>query len=113
MGRALQRIGDGLRTDTEFDWNLGLPNQVGDIDDLRTKVTQFAIDNDPDNSNIAITGDGTVPAISARLPALPAPLPGQGPRRFRIVDAEHAGCFASVPFQRRVEACVATLLGKK
>lgn len=98
-------FGDGLRTDTDFDWNLGLVNQLGDAADLRLKVTQTAVDNDPDNPNIAVTGDGTVPTMSARLAAVPSD------QRFRVVGAEHATCFVKAAVMRHLDESIATLLG--
>jgi hypothetical protein len=95
--------GDDCRTDVHFNWNRGLVNQLGDEDDLLLKVTQYSVDQDPENHSF-ITGDGTVPVVSARLSSLPSN------RRFRVDGAEHATCFNKTEFMDQLEKSLIPML---
>ncbi len=99
-------FGDDLRTDTNFNWNLGVVNKVDGIDDLKLKITQDGFDPNPDSPGKFLRGDGTVPAVSARVPSAPA-----GSPRVGISGAEHAACFATPDFMTQVEFFARKLLG--
>jgi hypothetical protein len=99
-------FGDDLRTDTNFNWNAGVVDQVDGIEDLKLKINQGGIDPNPDSPGKFLRGDGTVPAVSARVPSAPA-----GSPRVGISGAEHSVCFAKKEFMDQVEFFARKLLG--
>jgi hypothetical protein len=99
-------FGDDLRTDTNFNWNAGVVDKVDGIEDLKLKINQGGIDPNPDSPGKLLQGDGTVPAVSARVPSAPAGTPRVG-----VSGAEHAVCFAKQEFMNQVEVFARKLLG--
>jgi hypothetical protein len=99
-------FGDDLRTDTNFNWNAGVVDKVDGIEDLKLKINQGGIDPNPDSPGKLLQGDGTVPAVSARVPSAPAGTPRVG-----VSGAEHAVCFAKQEFMNQVEFFARKLLG--
>jgi hypothetical protein len=81
-------------------------DKVDGVDDLKLKITQDGFDPNPDSPGKFLRGDGTVPAVSARVPSAPA-----GSPRVGISGAEHAACFAKQEFMTQVEFFARKLLG--